>query len=394
MMGGHVPLGELIEPAKTKKAGTSQYPLLSMTMAGGLVDPSTKFKKRVASDDTSGYKVVARGQLVVGFPIDEGVLSFQQIHDEAIVSPAYGIWDIKAGVSIEPSYLEKFLKSPQAVEYYLGKLRSTTARRRSLDRSSFLALPTPLPPLEEQKRIAGILDQADALRRLRARALDKLNTLGQAIFHEMFGDPATDAERWPTAPLANFAAHKDDIKCGPFGTQLLRSEFVDQGVPLWGIKQVNRFFLEPTHEFVSKQKFNTIKQYSIEPNDIVMTRKGTIGNCAVYPDSFPIGVMHSDLLRLRVDPKRHKPEFVADQLRFNRSFGHQLKLISGGAIMAGINVSRLKALHAIAPPLELQCEYAKRVRAIETKTKVHFESQDTLTSLFASLQHRAFRRNL
>lgn len=45
----------------------------------------------------------------------------------------------------------------------------------------------PLPPLEEQKRIAGILDQADALRRVRARALDKLNTLGQAIFHEMFG---------------------------------------------------------------------------------------------------------------------------------------------------------------------------------------------------------------
>lgn len=251
-----------------------------------------------------------------------------------------------------------------------------------------------IPPLAEQKRIAVILDQADALRRLRTRALDLLNTVGQAIFYEMFGDPATEADRWPTAPLADFAAHKDDIKCGPFGTQLLRSEFVDQGVPLWGIKQVNKFFLEPTHEFVTEEKFNLIKQYSIEPKDIVMTRKGTIGNCAVYPDNYPVGLMHSDLLRLRVDPRRHKPEFVADQLRFNRSFGHQLKLISGGAIMAGINVSRLKALHAIAPPLELQREYAERVRAVEAKTKVYFEARDTLASLFASLQHRAFRGEL
>ena len=48
----------------------------------------------------------------------------------------------------------------------------------------------PLPPLDAQNRIAGILDQADALRRLRARALDKLNSLGQAIFHEMFGAEA------------------------------------------------------------------------------------------------------------------------------------------------------------------------------------------------------------
>ena len=56
-----------------------------------------------------------------------------------------------------------------------------------VSKADIAELQIPLPPLDEQRRIAGILDQADALRRLRTHALDKLNTLGQAIFHEMFG---------------------------------------------------------------------------------------------------------------------------------------------------------------------------------------------------------------
>jgi len=69
------------------------------------------------------------------------------------------------------------------------------------------SLKIPLPPLEEQRRIAGILDQADALRRLRTRALDKLNTLGQAIFHEMFGDPLADHSKDPEWTLEALDAH-------------------------------------------------------------------------------------------------------------------------------------------------------------------------------------------
>ena len=291
----------------------------------------------------------------------------------------------------DPDFVGHYLRSPG---FRMWASNSSGIGIKNIRASDFKELEIPLPPLAEQKRIAGILDQAAELCRLRTRALEKLNTLRQAIFNEMFGDPAVEIGRWDTFPLAEFASHRDDIKCGPFGTQLLQSEFVDAGVPLWGIKQVNKFFRLPTHEFITEEKFNSIRQYSIEPKDIVMTRKGTIGNCAVYPDTYPVGLMHSDLLRLRVDPDRHVPEFVADQLRFNRSFGHQLKLISGGAIMAGINVSRLKALHAIAPPLELQREYAERVRTVEKKANSYLKSREVLDALFASLQHRAFRGEL
>ncbi|MET3164945.1 UNVERIFIED_ORG: hypothetical protein ABIB19_003376, partial [Arthrobacter sp. UYEF10] len=69
-------LGGLIRPAKTMRAGGTEYPLLSMTMRNGLVPQGEKFKKRVAGADLSQYKVVQNGQLVVGFPIDEAVLAF------------------------------------------------------------------------------------------------------------------------------------------------------------------------------------------------------------------------------------------------------------------------------------------------------------------------------
>lgn len=196
-----VTLGEIISLAKVQRAGQSALPILSMTMRNGLVDQTSKFKKRVASEDTSDYKIVEKGQLVVGFPIDEGVLSFQNLYPKAIVSPAYGVWDVGATTKVDSAYLEKYLRSPIAIGYYASKLRSTTARRRSLPQDVFLALPVPLPPLEEQRRIAAILDKADALRQKRKQAIALLDSLTQSIFLEMFGDPRRNIAGWRTRPL-------------------------------------------------------------------------------------------------------------------------------------------------------------------------------------------------
>ena len=155
-----VALDVLIEPAPLERAGNRDLPILSMTMHEGLVDQGAKFKKRVASANTADYKLVRRNQLVVGFPIDEGVLSFQNLYDEAIVSPAYDTWRLCADIEVEPAYLERFLRSPRALTFYRAKLRGTTARRRTLPSDIFLRLAVPLPPPPKQRRIAETLDKA------------------------------------------------------------------------------------------------------------------------------------------------------------------------------------------------------------------------------------------
>lgn len=128
---------------------------------------------------------------------------------------------------VDANYLAHYFREPAFRKWASS---SNGIGIKNIRLSDLAAYEIPLPPREEQKRIAGILDQADALRRLRARVLEKLNTLGQAVFQEMFGAHHSD---WPEVLLTDFVADKDDIKCGPFGTQLLKSEFQTEGVPLW-----------------------------------------------------------------------------------------------------------------------------------------------------------------
>jgi len=151
-----VELGTLIKQAKTVRCGSNDYPVLSMTMHDGLVFQNDKFKKTIASKDRSDYKVVKRNQLVISFPIDEGVLAAQRIVDAGIVSPAYGIWDIDQG-SILPEFLEYALRCDRALSYYKANLRGSTARRRNLPTPVLLAYTVPLPDVSEQKFILNVI---------------------------------------------------------------------------------------------------------------------------------------------------------------------------------------------------------------------------------------------
>lgn len=291
---------------------------------------------------------------------------------------------------LSAEYLVHFLRTKQ--EHFSKHARGATIQ--GITREVVADLEIPLPPLEEQRRIAAILDQAETLRTQRRQALAHLDTLTQSLFLDMFGDPVVNPKGWEKVPLTNTCKSPDDIRCGPFGTQLLRSEFKTEGVPLWGIKNVNARFELPTHEFVDERTATRLSQYSIEPGDIVMTRKGTVGNCAVYPDSFPAGVMHSDLLRLRVSPRLCHSAFLSHQLHYSQDVAWQMSLISGGAVMPGINVSRLKSLLVLLPPLALQQTFATRIQAIEVLKATHRTALAQLDALFVSLQQRAFAGKL
>ena len=96
-----VKLGDLIKPAKVIKCNNGSYPVLSMTMHSGIILQNDRFKKNLASVDQSNYKVVYKGQLVIGFPIDEGVLYIQNVVKKGIMSPAYNIWDINYNIIID-----------------------------------------------------------------------------------------------------------------------------------------------------------------------------------------------------------------------------------------------------------------------------------------------------
>ncbi|MFN3148852.1 restriction endonuclease subunit S [Bremerella sp.] len=293
---------------------------------------------------------------------------------------------------VDAGFLKHWLVSPTFKQTMLRSMSGTAIRRIIL--REIKAAQIPLPPLPEQRRIAAILDQADAIRRKRQKAIELTEKFLKSAFLEMFGDPVTNPNNYDRVKLIDLAESPESIKCGPFGTQLLKSEFQKSGVPLWGIKQVNRHFKQKTHEFLTETKARELEAYTILPGDIVMTRKGTIGNCSVYPSDFPPGIMHSDLLRIRLDQSRSRPLVTALQLAFSRHVTHQISMLSQGAIMAGINVTKLKQIEVLSPPIDEQLAFERTVDQYEKTLARQRRLSSVNEQLFNSLVQRAFRGEL
>lgn len=375
-------LGELVVPAKVKRAGSTEYPVLSMTMHDGLVAQTARFKKRIASLDTSDYKVVRHGQLVVGFPINEGVLDFQLQHDAAVVSPAYGIWDLRDESLVDRSYLKRFLKSPRAIEYYVGKMKGSTARRRSLPPVEFNAMPIPLPPLPEQRRIAAILDHADALRAKRRQVLTHLDALTQSIFNDMFG-----REVW-NSTLGEIA----NVQIGPFGSLLHKEDYVSGGVPVINPMHIRDGQLQPDDAFsVTETKAASLSLYRLREADVVLGRRGEMGRAGVA------GAQHVGMLcgtgSLILRPRGMDSRFLHTVVTSPRMKAH-LERSSLGATLPNLNATIVKTSPVPRAPDQAQAAFAEALRAVDESRSGARRAAARDDELFASLQSRAFRGEL
>ena len=108
---------DIMSPAKVALCGSRQdLPVLSITMHDGIVEQKDRFKKVIASHDTSKYKVVKNGQLVIAFPIDEGLIYTQDVAYEGIMSPAYNVWDVNYE-NFGRRFLGLYFHSPFAMAY-------------------------------------------------------------------------------------------------------------------------------------------------------------------------------------------------------------------------------------------------------------------------------------
>lgn len=359
-----VKLGEIITPARVQRAGQRDLPVLSMTMRDGLVLQDERFKKRIASASTHDYKVVQRGQLVVGFPIDEGVLDVQSSHEEAIVSPAYGIWDLKSVGSVDGAYLRKFLRSPEALAYYKAKLRGSTARRRSLPAEVFLALPVFLPVLSEQRRIAAILDQADAIRTKRRQVLTHLDALRSHLFRVMFGPAGSHTGGAHHVKLGDALS----LKSGSF----LPAKSQDGGAfPVYGGNGVTGHH----------------SQALLEEPAVVVGRVGaycgathlTMGPCWVTDNALIV----KDTSRQFAVTYLWAALTAANLNRYASQSGQPL-----------ISAARLANVDLLVPPVSAQEEFEDRLQAVFSQQSRARQAVSADDELFASLQSRAFRGEL
>ena len=238
--------------------------------------------------------------------------------------------------------------------YYMKRLKmqdyAESTAVPSVRKSKLEQIKIDIPSLEEQERMEQALDKASAIIIMRQQQLQKLDELVKARFVELFGDLANPSCLWETIKLADACASADDIKCGPFGTQLGKGEYVDSGVAVWEIPQINAAFKAcPTH-FITEEKATQLKAYSLVPGDIAMSRKGNVGRCAIFPDEYVDGIIHSDVL----------------------------------------NVTKLKQIYVHIPPKKLQDQFVSFVKQTDKSKVAVQKALDEAQLLFDSLMQKYF----
>ncbi len=297
--------------------------------------------------------------------------------------------DIKAiicGRNASPDYVARLIKASEPI--ILGWVRATTADNFPLDNLKELEIP--LPPLDEQMRIAAILDQADNLRRLRQRAIDRLNALGQAIFYEMFVE--TEEKDWPIKTVGDISVQ---TRTGPFGSQLLHSEFVDAGIAVLGIDNaVNNEFRWGAQRFISEEKYRELSRYTVEPGDVLITIMGTCGRCALVPEGIPTSINTKHLCCITLDKCQMLPQFLHAAFLEHPEILKQLGIQAKGAVMPGLNMGIIRDLNIRVPPLERQEEYGRKITELKVIRDTALAQASVLDANFSSLQHRAFTGQL
>lgn len=256
----------------------------------------------------------------------------------------------------------------------------------------------PVPEnLEDQKRIAHLLGKVEALIARRKQHLQQLDDLLKSIFLEMFGPQAHGYDDWQLVEIKELAAkHKGAMRTGPFGSNLLHSEFTSEGdVAVLGIDNaVQNRFAWGERRFITNEKYKELENYRIFPGDIIITIMGTIGRSAVIPDDIPIAINTKHLAAVTLDKKIANPVFVSYSIHSNPFILNQFKSKTRGAIMSGLNLGLIKETKLKRPPIELQDQFATIHKKINNTKSRYQQSLTDLESLYGALSQKAFKGEL
>lgn len=300
---------------------------------------------------------------------------------------------IRVEREIIPEWVYYFLRQESARKK--AELNMTGSAGQKRVPSSFLEeILIPLPPLPEQKRIATILEKADRLRRQRRYALELCNYYLQSIFLEMFYEKAD--KDWPNVSIESLGKRKKDaIRTGPFGSQLLHSEFVDGGIAVLGIDNaVQNRFSWGVRRFITKEKYQPLKRYTVFPGDVIITIMGTPGRCAVIPDNFPLAINTKHLCCITLDQDQCLPDYLKFCFLTHPSVLNQLKVWEHGAVMPGLNMDIIKNLLLPRPPIPIQEKFIEIVHKFELLLDQQREAERQAEHLFQTLLHQAFEGNV
>ncbi len=282
---------------------------------------------------------------------------------------------------VDREFLGHLLRRRKTVDLAMSSV--TGSRMPRTDMKVLLSLPVPRPPLDDQRRIVGILNRSAKIERLRSEAQDRLREFIPALFIKMFGDPVENPNRWVTEQLGNL------ITEGPQNGLYRPKSTYGSGIP---ILRINGFYdgnvSNPDGWLRLSLDAATVKKYALAENDVVINRVNSrpfLGKSAMIPKIEEPAVFESNMMRIRLDSNRIDPRFLVSMLQLE-SMRLRLSLNAKDAInQSSINQTDVCKLLVIAPPLDLQRVYTHILETVRGMASFGEASSKTASKLSASL---------
>jgi type I restriction enzyme S subunit len=386
-----VPLGELISetqygtaaPANTEGLGLPVLRMNNLTREGRIDLTDMKFVE-LDADEVDRF-TVKKGDLLFNRTNSRDLVGKTAVwnHDEAVAFAGYLIRVRFYPARVIPEYVAAYLNSPYGKTALFGRAKPSV-NMANINASDLRTIPIPLPSLEKQRRISDILEEADALRRMRTEAMRVANDVVPSIFSELFGDVIRNDRNWGTSPLHKVAQldrgrsrnrprNAPELYGGPY-------PFVQTG----DISNANGWIESYTQTYSEAG----LAQSRLWPKGtLCITIAANIAATAVltfdacFPDSV-VGLVPGD----RLTTNYVRQWFVLKQ--------RWLEEKAPQVAQKNINLELLNSLEIPVPPKALLLGYERHVENWRVIRRKQGQSQVELDNLFHSLLQQAFRGEL
>ena len=270
--------------------------------------------------------------------------------------------------------------------YEMLSSRASGSTVKNLNTEIVSSVEIKLPPIDEQRRIAAILDKADALRLKRKEALDLLDSLAQSIFLEMFGrpgDPASPVRQRPLSEISELI-NGDRSSNYPSGDDIKGA----------GILFLNTTNITPegldlsTANYITEKKFASLSRGKLIEGDIVITLRGSLGQTAIFENAGDSGFINAQMMIIR--PKKDvDARYLLQALQLDDMLAH-LKKIGSGSAVPQLTAKQMAGLEIPVPGLGTQRAFGRRREALHKVRMAAMLEMNNLDTLFFSLQSHAF----
>jgi type I restriction enzyme S subunit len=385
-----VPIGELTEPVKTwnpSREPDSEFEYIDLSAVDNSSKRVTGATPTVGSAAPSrARQLVAAGDVLVSTvrPNLNAVAVVPPGLDGATASTGFTV--LRAGHDLDGRYLFHWVQSPAFIGDMVRK--ATGASYPAVSDRIIRGSQIPTPPLPEQRRIAAILDHADALRAKRRQVLAHFDSLAQSIFREMFGDPDESMESVDFGSVANLAG----------GRNLVAADSASQTpYRVLKISAVTTGQFKPHESKPLPSDYTPPTDHLVRAGDLLMSRANTtelVGAVAYVSTTPPNLALPDKVWRFQwkgdAEPIFYQALFSTPAIRRRIS-----RLSSGtGGSMKNVSKAKLETMPLPRVAVERQRDFVSRAQRVAEQRGLLGSATVAENKLFASLQSRAFRGEL